>query len=144
MDPNQEETNTPPVEQGTPNTPDAAEAPATPTEPTVPGEDHASKNLIIIAVLAVIVIVLALLYVWGSMGSTTQTPETNEPAPAELTGEQPAPAVDPSIEALQQVSASDDVATIEEDLDTTDIEALDAELDQMMVEIDAELEAEVQ
>lgn len=95
-------------------------------EPIETHEAHASKNLIIIAVLAVIVIVLAVLYIWGSSVSMQ-----DESLPA------PLPAEDAQTEALEQVGTSTDIPTIEEDLDSTDLDNLDAEMDQVMVEIDA-------
>jgi hypothetical protein len=131
MDPEQE--NKQPAE-GAPAAPEAPEAPAAPETPEgdMPEAAHEdtpqSKNMVIVAVLAVIVVVLALMYIWGSQMATE--PEIEVP---ELP---PVPVLDEQTEALKDVSSSDEVEAIAEDLETTDLEDLDAGLAEMEAELD--------
>jgi len=93
-----------------------------------------SKNIIIIVVLAVIVVVLALMYMWGSsVQEKASTENETEVATIEL------PA-DGQIESLKQVSTSDEIVKIENDLNMTELENLDADLIQLEAEIDAAIE----
>lgn len=102
-----------------PNQTQQETAPQTPDVGTLPDEKN-NANLVIVVVLAVIVVVLALMYLWGS--SATQLP----PAP-------------PAVEDTTPV-ASDEVEALEQDLATPELDTLDADLNQMEVELDAELQ----
>jgi cytoskeletal protein RodZ len=95
-------------------------------------EEHkASKNMIIVVVIAVIVVVLALMYMWGArVQENMQTPDENLPT---------LPATDEQTEALKQVSTSDELDAIEDDLDMTDLDNLDADLADLEAEIEAGL-----
>ena len=53
----------------------------------------------------------------------------------EMTAEEILSEKDPQLEALQQQGSSDEVAAIEEDLQATDLEGLDAELEQIDQEL---------
>ncbi len=107
-----------------------------PEEPTPGGErpesrEHmdkeASKNMLIAGILAVIVVVLALMFIWGS--------SKHAPVPA------PEP-VAPEPVTEVPVSPSDEISAIEADLDLgiPEIDDIDAELAEIELMIDMEVE----
>lgn len=88
-------------------------------------DPEVSKNTIIVAVLAIIVVVLALMYIWGS--NKVMRIEELPPLPP-----------DEQTEQLKQVSTSDELDAIEQDLLTTEPETLDTGLSDMEAELEAE------
>ncbi len=86
-------------------------------------------------ILGIIVIIMALilggLYLWGSMLSTEPVQETiinNEPE---------TPRAEADVQILNTMSPSDDLGAIEADIENTDIDSLDAELQTIDLEIEA-------
>jgi hypothetical protein len=74
------------------------------------------------------------MYMWGSsVQEKASTENETEVATIEL------PA-DGQIESLKQVSTSDEIVKIENDLNMTELENLDADLIQLEAEIDAAIE----
>ena len=104
------------AEQGTTPNQNPESAPTTSSDEGA--TTNKSANLLIVVVLAVIVVILALMYLWGQ--STPELP----PAPA-----------DPDV-----MDVSDNVDVLEEDLTIPDLESLDAEVDSLEAELDAELQ----
>ena len=102
--------------------------------------DSNTKQLgIILGVLIVLlVLILGGLYLWGSTMSTgvlETAPEVEQPAPAE--NNEPANTSDDAqVQALDTVSTSDEISAIEADIENTNLDELDAELDA----IDAEFQ----
>lgn len=117
-----------------------------PTQETISPEENmralepeTSHNMVIIAVLAVAVVVLALMYMWGSsVQDTLQTPDG--PVPAELKQTPTSVTEDPTLDALNDTSSSDEMEEIEKDLRTTELDSLDAEVEQIEQEIEEALE----
>ena len=86
--------------------------------------------------IIIIVIVLALggLYVWGTQLNRTENSES-EVGPTNQTAEDISQAPDPTLDNLQTQSTSDELDTIEDDLDTTSLQGLDAEMNAINVEL---------
>ncbi len=82
-----------------------------------------SKDMLIMAVLAVVVVVLALVYMWGISAEKAKAPSDIQnsilPTPPE------------DVPQADQVSTSDEIVDIEKDINSTDIDNIDAELDQI-------------
>jgi len=94
-------------------------------------EHHSSRSVIIVAVIAIVVVVLALMYIWGSsIVLRDQTGNSQMELP-------PVPVVDEQVEELNDVSTSDDIDAIEEDIMNTDLDNLDNDLDQIETELNA-------
>jgi len=80
-------------------------------------ESTSGTGAIVGAIIVVIILVVGGLYFWGKQLSTdTDT-------------------TDPQLEALQNTSASDEVADIEADISTTELDNLDAELGDIEAEL---------
>ena len=78
----------------------------------------------------VIVVVVAGFYMWPKESSSpANAPEENQVAQEE---------VDASASALQQVSPSDEISDIENDLNNTDLSGLDKEVSDIEAEVNAE------
>ena len=105
------ETNTPVPPQENPNN-------AMPDQPT-PEAHHKSHGLgmIIVVVILVAFAILAALYLAAMPKPTT------EPTPEDIRAEQ-----DTQREALEIQSSSDEIADIEADLEATELDSIDAEL----------------
>jgi len=131
MDQNQEHQDPQAMEGGdAPTQPQEPTPQMVPDEPGTEQQPDASKNVLIVIVLAVIVVVLALMFMWGSRVEeqpVPQPPVMEEPAPPEVPAEVP-------------VSASDEVQVLEEELDATEVESLDAELNELEAALDEELQ----
>lgn len=104
-------------------------------EQELKNKHEVSKNIIIISVLAVIVVVLALMFMWGTsvqnktvLENTTEAPET----PSQLENQ----------DATIRISTSDEIVEIENDLNNTEIDTLDADLEALEAEIDRALSDE--
>jgi len=81
-------------------------------------------------ILIIIILIIGGLYIWGAKLST-ETPTVDD----SVTGEDIAAQQDETIEALVNQSSSDEVSAIEEDLNATDLENLDAELGNIEAEL---------
>ncbi len=86
----------------------------------------ASKDMLIIAVLAIVVVVLVIVYMWGISAEKAKAPSdiqnTTLPAlPEDLS----------RTEQIETVSTSDEIVDIEKDINSTNIDDIDAELDQV-------------
>lgn len=100
--------------------------PSIPTGPSLtPAVGKKSSLLRILLVIAAVLVVLAL-WVWFYGGSLL-------PSPKETYNSQPTigikPPTEPDVAVLQKQSVSDDITVIENDLNATDLENLDLELD---------------
>jgi hypothetical protein len=80
-------------------------------------------------VIIVLILIIGAFYFWGY--KLENTPAVDETVTAEEVLAQP----DVSLDALNTQSSSDEIEAIEQDISTTDLEGLDAELEN----IDAEL-----
>lgn len=99
------------------------------TNVTTNGEDQNNRWAWIVTGI-VIVVVVAGFYMWPKEGSApANAPEENQVVQEE---------VDASASALQQVSPSDEVADIENDLNNTDLSGLDKEVSDIEAEVNAE------
>lgn len=94
-----------------------------------PMEDGKQVGPVIGAVIIVAVLVIGGLYYWGAELDKQTAVDEN------LTGEQIAAEEDIATQALSEQGTSDEVSAIEDDLNLTDLDDLDAELGN----IDAEL-----
>jgi len=96
---------------------------------TVQGVPGTSHNAVMMVVVAVIVVVLALMYIWGSQVEEEHYMETgtSDEIPMPQKGQ------------TEPLSTSDEIVDIEKDLNTTDIEGIDVELEQMEAELDTML-----
>ena len=90
-------------------------------EPTSAEGGKKPMGPIVGVVIIVIVLIFGGLYFWGSQLSEEK----------EMTAEEIAAQEDTMLIKLQEQSASDEIADIEADLNATDLEGLDAELDQI-------------
>lgn len=94
---------------------------------------NSSLGLILGTLLIILVIILVGLYVWGAMLSEQPIAEQNKRVIPNNEPETPRAMADTQI--LQTVSSSDSLEAIEADVDSTPLDSLDAELE----EIDHEL-----
>ena len=99
-------------------------------------EHHRSLGPAIGVIILVLAIALGVLYFFGS---NLVTPQLTPPAqgPEEVPG---TPNIDPVAASLSEQSTSTELSAIEEDLASTNLEEIDAELDQMEAELDAVLD----
>jgi len=104
----------------TPKTPPPAQPPAAP-DPEKP-ENSSSLGPIVGAIIIVAILVLGGLYYWGADLAQNQ----NAPTPEEIMNEP-----DPQLQSIETQSSSDTVTSIEADLEATNLESLDQELDQI-------------
>lgn len=122
-------------------TPSVEEAPPTQEVPipedggTELKHNTSSHNLVIVLVVAITVSVLALMYIWGSSVSNDLPTPPTEHAPVPITTS----VEDPQTEVLENVNSADEITAIEEDLESTELESLDAEVKQIEKEIDSAL-----
>lgn len=92
-----------------------------------PQEDKKSVGSIIGIIIIIVIIIIGGLYYWGSY--------LNKQDLASLTPEEIASQDDTAVEQLQEQGTSDEIADIEADLNATDLEGLDAELEQIEMEL---------
>lgn len=85
------------------------------------------RAAIIGTLVIVLVLLLCALYLWGALLSSP----TPEPVPfqAPPNHEPETPRADADIQILKTVSSSDEIAAIEADLNSTNLDSLDQELD---------------
>jgi hypothetical protein len=81
---------------------------------------------IIGSIIVIIVIIIGGLYFWGTK-AVAPTDEAQTPPADPIT----MPEQDPIGDALRNTSTSDELGDIEADLNTTDIDSIDAEADQI-------------
>lgn len=93
-----------------------------------PTEAKKSLGPVVGAVIVVLVIIVGGLYFWG-------TQLNKEQGDAEITAEEITAQADPALDALEQQGTSDEIADIEADLTATDLDGLDAELEQIENEL---------
>jgi uncharacterized protein HemX len=110
---------TPPVQ--TPQTP-PVQTPQTPPVQTPEG-DGGSVGPIVGSVIVIIIIIIGGLYFWGQKLSTDKTAD-------EIRAEE-----DSLLANLETVGQSDELEDIENDLDATDLDNLDDDLDNIEVEL---------
>lgn len=108
-----------------------SEVPQQPSEPQQ--EEAPTKSVGPIIGIAIILIVLIFggLYYWGGKISNQELRNQQE----SITAEEILDQQDESLESLQVQSTSDEIVEIEADLDLTNLEGLDKELDNIDVEL---------
>ncbi|MEX0931507.1 MAG: hypothetical protein WDZ88_02035 [Candidatus Paceibacterota bacterium] len=128
-----EEQNTKQEEQVTQNPEEAS-----PNEPLQPADapKEGTMGPIIGSVIVIVVIILGGIFFWSERVDKADM-ETNESA-SDIDTTAPIPNEDEQTQALETQSNSDEIASIESDINQTDLDELDAE----MANIEAELEAE--
>lgn len=118
---------------------------AVPETPNATGEEKSSMGFVI-AILAILLIaILAGLFYWYTL--IMQQANTPAPAPAtrptaEENNEPESTTAEVETEAMNVVSTSDELSVIEADIESTDLDSLDAELQAIDAELDAALEAQ--
>jgi uncharacterized protein HemX len=95
------------------------------------GPNKKSIGPIIGIAIIVVIIIFGGLYYWGGKINKQELRSAQENTTAEEILSQE----DASLESLQVQSTSDEIADIEADLDMTDLENLDAELDNIDIEL---------
>lgn len=86
--------------------------------------------------IIVVVIVLGGLYVWGArLSKTPNIDVTTDLGPGGQTAEDIAAAQDPATDNLNRQGSSDELSAIEDDLDATPLNELDAEMSDITVEL---------
>ncbi len=86
-----------------------------------------TRGIVIGLLVIVLIILVCALYVWGSMISRDIEAPINFEAP--INNEPETPRADADVEILRTMSSSDEVASIEADLESTNLDSLDKELD---------------
>lgn len=97
--------------------------------PLPPQPDNQEKSFgpLIGIIIIIVLLVIGGLYYWFNLDIGTERDE--------MTAEEILAEKDLKLEALEQQGTSDEVAAIEEDLAATDLEGLDAELEQIDQEL---------
>ena len=103
---------------------------STPKEPTTPAsstppinEEPKSAGPIVGSIIIIVIIIIGGLYFWGQRLTETD-PTLSGPTAEEIAAEE-----DTELMNLQKQSSSDAIADIESDLNATNLESLDTELD---------------
>ena len=107
------------------------------TPPTLTEEHHSYIAPILGVLLVILVLILVGLYLWGA--ALTNEPVVIEPRVIE-NNEPETPRAEADAQILETVSPSDSLEAIEIDIESTNLDSLDAELD----EIERELESGLQ
>lgn len=129
MEENFNQNNTSP-EMSDPQMYEAAPAEA-PQQPEQSGSNKKSVGPIIGIAIIVVIIIFGGLYYWGGKINNQELREIQEnTTPEEILTQE-----DASLESLQVQSTSDEIVDIEADLDLTDLENLDTELDNIDIEL---------
>jgi hypothetical protein len=89
------------------------------------GQTSLARGIIIGLLVIVVVILLCALYIWGSMLGGPDT----EPFVPPANNEPETPRADADIQILRTVSSSDELSAIESDLESTNLDSLDKELE---------------
>lgn len=97
------------------------------TPMTKPISSHSTLGVVIGILIVALVLILGGLYLWGSTLTTEDV--TPEPTSTRINREPETPRNDADIQALQTVSNSDELYAIEADLESTNLDTLEAELD---------------
>lgn len=106
-------------------------------------EDKAGQLGIILGVLIVVlVLILGGLYIWGTTLQNTPasatSPAVERPTPEE-NNEPESTNAEADVETMSALSTSDEIDAIEADIDSTNLDGLDAELKDIDTELDAAL-----
>jgi uncharacterized protein HemX len=117
------------TDEAQPSAPQSDPLQSVPSESPAP--EHHGMAAIVGIILLVLIIALGGLYFW--------TMSSQETAPAAVVPEQPE--TDPVVEALMITEGSDELSALERDLNRTDLDAIDADLGQFEMELEAELQA---
>lgn len=109
----------------TPQTPPSNEqVPESNTPPPPDETEERSIGSLIGIVIIIVILVIGGLYFWGKQINDAQTPE------------EIATQSDPQTQSLKQQGSSDDIESIENDLEATQLNNLDAELEDMEQEME--------
>ena len=102
-----------------------------------PVQEKKSMGLVFGSIIVIIIILVAAFYIWGNRGNNIAPVivPTNEITNEEIPATPEIPVEDPQIEALEDQGVTDEIDEIIEDLESTNLDDLTGELDQ----IDAEL-----
>ncbi len=110
---------------------DTSGAPAEMKMPTTFSESHHSQTGVILGVLIVVlVIMLGGLYLWGASLSQQETPQI-ERMPDIVNNEPETPRANADVQMLRTVSSSDELDAIEADIESTNLNTLGSELDEI-------------
>ena len=93
--------------------------------------------------IVILVLILGGLYLWGTTLKDEPAPIVQPDIVTPTVEEDNVPTtsdVDGQVEALETVSASDEIDAIEADIESTNLDALDSELSDIDAELDAALE----
>ncbi len=101
------------------------------TKLSIPHTSHVRGIIIGVLILALALIFCAL-YLWGSMLSPAPTPVFTPPTNTEPE----TPRADADIQILKTVSGSDEISSIATDIESTNLDSLDTELE--LIERDLE------
>lgn len=100
-------------------------------------------GIILGVLIVVLMLILAGLYMWSQLlqnQSPAVVPQESAQPTAEQNNEPESTNAEANVQVLQTMSTSDEISTIESDLDSTNLDGIDAEL----TAIDAELDAAMQ
>lgn len=100
-------------------------------------------GIILGVLIVVLMLILAGLYMWSQLlqnQSPAVVPQESAQPTAEQNNEPESTNAEADVQVLQTMSTSDEISTIESDLDSTNLDGIDAEL----TAIDAELDAAMQ
>lgn len=100
-------------------------------------------GIILGVLIVVLMLILAGLYMWSQLlqnQSPAVVPQESARPTAEQNNEPESTNAEADVQVLQTMSTSDEISTIESDLDSTNLDGIDAEL----TAIDAELDAAMQ
>lgn len=100
-------------------------------------------GIILGVLIVVLMLILAGLYMWSQLlqnQSPVVVPQESARPSAEQNNEPESTNAEADVQVLQTMSTSDEISTIESDLDSTNLDGIDAEL----TAIDAELDAAMQ
>lgn len=102
------------------------------------GDNNKQLGIILGVLIVLLVLILGGLYLWGSSMNTNlqePAPEVARPTPEE-NNEPESPTAAAQVQALDTLSTSNEIEAIEADIESTNLDELDAELEA----IDAEFE----
>jgi len=102
-------------------------------------EDTHTRSLVLVLAGLVVLLLLFGIYLWGASMTSVEDRSYPEDLPVPLV-QPPTEAPDMSFQELLPLSPSDEVDALEADLNTLDIEGLDAEFDALERELDATTE----
>ena len=100
-------------------------------------EEHHHLGPIIGVLIVVLVLILGGIYIWGAM-LVNGPASDGQIVPRDIVNDEPETTrAEADVQIANTVSSSDEVAAIEADIESTDLDSFDAELDSLGAELDA-------